>query len=118
MSDKHDWRRDRKSRKRGSDDDTPQDGGWSMPAYSASETRAFSRQPSAISDPVAGAVVKRFDAERGFGFVAPNDGSKDVFVHATALGRSGTAPLSEGQVVTMQVVQRKKGLEANAIRLE
>ncbi|MFH5927589.1 cold-shock protein, partial [Roseomonas sp. SXEYE001] len=56
-------------------------------------------------------------AEKGFGFVAPNDGSKDVFVHATALERSGVAPLSEGQAVTMQVVQGKKGLEASTIRL-
>nr|MCV4210182.1 cold shock domain-containing protein [Roseomonas sp. SXEYE001] len=62
-------------------------------------------------------TVKWYNAEKGFGFVAPNDGSKDVFVHATALERSGVAPLSEGQAVTMQVVQGNKGLEASTIRL-
>jgi CspA family cold shock protein len=63
-------------------------------------------------------TVKWYSAEKGFGFVAPNEGGRDVFVHATALEQSGTAPLSEGQAVIMQVVQGKKGLEASAIRLE
>ena len=62
--------------------------------------------------------MKWYSAEKGFGFVSPEDGGRDVFVHATALERSGMAPLSEGQVVTMQVVQGKKSLEASTIRLE
>ena len=204
-----DWRRDRKSRKRGSDDDMLQDGGWVAPAPAPSELQAYSRQPSILSDPEFGSVVKRFDAERGFGFVsldgssgdaflhirvlqqagadavtpgtrlrvrvgrgergpqvtqvlevggleaarprehraaplsstgriglgeevrgtvkwyngekgfgfiAREDGGEDVFVHATALERSGTAPLAEGQAVTMQVVQGKRGLEASTVR--
>lgn len=61
-------------------------------------------------------TVKWYNAEKGFGFVASNSGGKDVFVHATALERSGTATLSEGQAVTMQVSQGKKGLEASTIR--
>jgi CspA family cold shock protein len=63
-------------------------------------------------------TVKWYSAEKGFGFVAPNDGGKDVFVHATALERSGTVPLSEGQAVIMHVVQGKKGLEASTIAFE
>jgi CspA family cold shock protein len=63
-------------------------------------------------------TVKWYSAEKGFGFIAPNDGGKDVFVHATALERSGTVPLSEGQAVIMHVVQGKKGLEASTIALE
>jgi CspA family cold shock protein len=211
MSDTHDWRRDRKSRKRGFDDDMPQDSGWSAPAQPHSGAAVPPRRSSAASGPEYGAVVKRFDVERGFGFVAldggsgdaflhisvlqrvgadavasgvhlrvrvgqgergpqvtevlevgnadalpsprasrpmfraasqigegeevqgtvkwysaekgfgfvtPDDGGKDVFVHATALERSGTAPLSEGQAVIMQVSQGKKGLEANTVRLE
>ncbi|WP_424138886.1 cold-shock protein [Roseomonas chloroacetimidivorans] len=61
-------------------------------------------------------TVKWYSAEKGFGFVAPNEGGKDVFVHASALERSGTAPLSEGQAVTMQVVQGKKGPEASTVK--
>ncbi|TPG46475.1 cold shock domain-containing protein [Roseomonas nepalensis] len=204
-----DWRRDRKSRKRGSDDDMSSDAGWAAPSYAPPERQAYSRQPSTSSDPEFGAVVKRFDAERGFGFVSldgssgdaflhirilqqagadavtpgtrlrvrvgggergpqvtevlevgsieaarsrepraalgsptqqigqgeevrgtvkwynaekgfgfitRDDGEKDVFVHATALERSGLGPLTEGQVVTMQVVQGKRGLEASTVK--
>ena len=49
--------------------------------------------------------------------MAPDDGGRDVFVHATALERGGTAPLSEGQAVVLRVVQgRRKGPEAEAVR--
>ncbi|WP_376093659.1 cold-shock protein [Roseomonas sp. CCTCC AB2023176] len=61
-------------------------------------------------------TVKWYNAEKGFGFIAPEGGGNDVFVHATALERSGTAALSEGQAVTMQVAQGKKGLEATTVR--
>lgn len=61
-------------------------------------------------------VVKWYNAQKGFGFVTPESGGKDVFVHATALERSGMPPLAEGQTVTMTVVQGKKGPEAAAVR--
>lgn len=204
-----DWRRDRKSRKRGFDDDMPQDGGWATPWSAPSELQTYSRQPAASPEQYTGAVVKRFDAERGFGFVSldgnsgdaflhikvlqkagadavtpgtrlrirvgrgergpqvtevlevgsmeavkprepraslvsptqqtdqgeevrgkvkwynaekgfgfitRDDGGKDVFVHATALERSGTTQLTEGQAVTIQVVQGDRGLEASTVR--
>jgi CspA family cold shock protein len=63
-------------------------------------------------------TVKWYDAAKGFGFVAPADGSKDVFVHVTALERSGLRALSEGQSVRMQVVQGRKGPEAGTISVE
>ena len=44
-------------------------------------------------------TVKFYDAQRGFGFIQPSDGQKDVFVHATALERAGISGLSEGQKV-------------------
>ncbi|ODR98734.1 cold-shock protein [Methyloceanibacter marginalis] len=44
-------------------------------------------------------TVKFYNSQRGFGFVQPDDGSKDVFVHATALERAGMSDLAEGQKV-------------------
>ena len=61
-------------------------------------------------------TVKWYNAQKGFGFVTPDLGGKDVFVHATALERSGMQPLTEGQTVTMTVVQGKKGPEAASVR--
>ena len=60
-------------------------------------------------------TVKWYNAQKGFGFVAPDGGGKDVFVHATALERGGIPALSEGQSVRMQVVQGKKGPEASSV---
>lgn len=71
--------------------------------------------PSGAGEEVRG-TVRWYSAEKGFGFVAPEDGGRDVFVHATALERSGTAPLSEGQAVVLRVVQGRKGPEAEAVR--
>jgi len=44
-------------------------------------------------------TVKFYNAQKGFGFIQPSDGDKDVFVHATALERAGISGLSEGQQV-------------------
>ncbi len=59
--------------------------------------------------------VKWFDGARGFGFVASDDFGKDVFVHSTTLGSSGVDRLSEGQSVSMRVVETPRGREAVAI---
>ena len=60
--------------------------------------------------------MKWFNAERGYGFVAL-DGGKDVFVHVSALERSGLTGLGEGQHVVVDVVEGRKGLEAMRVRL-
>jgi cold shock protein len=57
-------------------------------------------------------TVRFFNEARGFGFIELGDGSKDVFVHASALRTLGLATLYEGQHVTMLVVQGNKGPEA------
>jgi cold shock protein len=91
-------------------------------AQVASRTeRRFSTRPS--SSP-RGAVpteeclgsVKWYNVEKGFGFVAQDSGGKDVFVHATTLGRSG-CELAEGQRVRMQISLGQKGLEARSIEI-
>ena len=63
-------------------------------------------------------TVKWYDTGKGFGFVAPADGGKDVFLHATALERSGLRALSDGQTVRMRVVQGRKGPEVATISVE
>jgi CspA family cold shock protein len=57
-------------------------------------------------------TVKWFNAERGYGFIARNGGGEDVFVHISALERSGYTSLAEGQPVIVDVVEGRKGLEA------
>jgi CspA family cold shock protein len=62
-------------------------------------------------------TVKWYNPDKGFGFITPESGGKDVFVHATALERAGLGPLQEGQAVRMGVVQGAKGPEAGTISL-
>jgi CspA family cold shock protein len=62
-------------------------------------------------------TVKWYSREKGFGFVTPENGGKDVFVHATALERSGLQPLADGQAVVIRVVQGRKGPEAATVEL-
>lgn len=62
-------------------------------------------------------AVKWFEPDKGYGFISPDAGGKDVFVHVTALRRSGVAALDPGQRVRVEVVDGKKGLEAERITL-
>ena len=60
-------------------------------------------------------TVKFYDDQKGFGFIEPEDGSKDVFVHATALERAGMSGLSEGQKVSFDTeVDSRSGKTAVA----
>lgn len=52
-------------------------------------------------------TVKFFDAQRGFGFIQPEDGAKDVFVHRSAVESAGMQTLSEGQRVSYEVVTER-----------
>jgi len=72
------------------------------------------RQPQRPSTSVEGAV-KWFEPEKGYGFISPDGGGKDVFIHITALRRSGVNTLEPGQRVRVDVVDGKKGLEADRI---
>ncbi|MDJ0948555.1 MAG: cold-shock protein [Alphaproteobacteria bacterium] len=57
-------------------------------------------------------TVKFFNTTRGYGFIAPDDGSKDVFVHVSAVERSGLGYLSEGQRVEFEVQPDARGPKA------
>ena len=61
-------------------------------------------------------TVKWFNSEKGFGFIAPDDGSKDVFVHHSNVVATGYRSLDENQRVEFDVVQGQKGLQAENVR--
>jgi CspA family cold shock protein len=61
-------------------------------------------------------VVKFFNTQKGFGFIQPTDGSKDVFVHISAVERSGMSTLNEGQKVTFEVVSERGKLAASNLQ--
>jgi CspA family cold shock protein len=56
---------------------------------------------------MATGTVKFFNTQKGFGFIQPDDGSKDVFVHISAVERAGMRSLMEGQKVTFDVVSER-----------
>jgi CspA family cold shock protein len=62
-------------------------------------------------------AVKWFEPDKGYGFISPDGGGKDIFIHVTALRRSGIPSLDPGQRVRVDVVDGRKGLEADRITL-
>ncbi|MBN9397504.1 cold-shock protein [Agrobacterium rhizogenes] len=54
---------------------------------------------------MAKGIVKFFNINKGFGFIAPSDGSADVFVHISAVEQSGMSSLREGQTISFDLVQ-------------
>lgn len=64
---------------------------------------------------MATGTVKWFDESKGFGFIAPSDGSADVFVHFSAIQSGGFKTLAEGQEVRFEVEKGPKGLQATKV---
>jgi CspA family cold shock protein len=62
-------------------------------------------------------TVKFFNADKGFGFIAPEGGGKDVFVHATALEDAGIRSLNEGQKISFDEQSDKRGSKAGNLKL-
>ncbi|MGV8989511.1 MAG: cold-shock protein [Cypionkella sp.] len=61
---------------------------------------------------MAKGTVKWFNATKGFGFIAPEGGKKDVFVHITAMERAGIRQLADGQAVTFDIESGRDGRES------
>ena len=64
---------------------------------------------------MAQGTVKWFNSEKGFGFITPDDGSADVFVHFSAIATDGYKALDEGQQVEFDVTQGQKGPQAENV---
>jgi cold shock protein len=62
-------------------------------------------------------TVKFFNADKGYGFIKPDDGGRDIFVHITAVERAGLTTLAEGQKISFEVEPDKKGKGPKAVDL-
>jgi cold shock protein len=66
--------------------------------------------------PITG-TVKFFNGDKGYGFIRPDDGSRDVFVHVSAVTSSGLGTLNEGQRISFEIEPDKRGKGPKAINL-
>jgi CspA family cold shock protein len=100
------------------DESTAEPAGARRPQSPRPRTHDGPRRQVDLSSAVEMAgTVKWYNPDKGFGFITPQSGGKDVFIHATVLERAGLGPLQEGQSVRMGVVQGAKGPEAGTIAL-
>ncbi len=63
-------------------------------------------------------TVKFFNAEKGYGFIKPDDGGRDIFVHVTAVETAGLSSLNEGQRLSYEIEPDKKGKGPKAVNLQ
>lgn len=75
-----------------------------------------SSHPDEVTQDMQYGTVKWFNDAKGFGFIAPEDGSADVFVHYSAIASKGFRSLQEGQRVSYEVTQGPKGAQAAGVQ--
>jgi cold shock protein len=101
------------------DESTAEQAGPRRPQFAARPRTDGPRRQVDLSSAVEMmGTVKWYNPDKGFGFITPQNGGKDVFIHATVLERAGMSPIQEGQSVRMGVVQGAKGPEAGSISLD
>ena len=84
---------------------------WSLPARHALLRASFEKDDDVMTTK---GTVKWFNTQKGYGFIQPADGSRDVFVHISAVERAGLRSLNEGQAVTFEVsMERGKPAAVN-----
>jgi cold shock protein len=66
---------------------------------------------------MATGIVKWFNAAKGYGFIQPEDGGKDVFVHISAVERAGLSSLNEGQIVQYELVSNRGKESADNLKV-
>lgn len=77
---------------------------------------ACSMHAPSVEDEMATGIVKWFNPEKGFGFITPDDGSKDLFAHHSEIQGTGYKSLDEGAKVEFEVKDSPKGPQASRIR--
>jgi len=82
----------------------------------ASLIKVLTPAPHERENSMAQGTVKWFNSEKGYGFITPDDGSKDVFAHFSEVVGTGYRSLEENQKVEYEVVQGQKGPQASNIR--
>lgn len=89
-------------------------GGMNGPASGSHGPAWHDEEPAGLAVEVLG-TVKFYDPVRGFGFVVPDDGGREVFVHTSALARSGLDDLEPGQRVSVWAEEVPRGLQATEL---
>jgi len=92
------------------------------PSYPASPMKSTTVRSVRIadftgSDVMSSGTVKWFNGQKGYGFIQPDDGSKDVFVHISAVERAGLTGLNEGQKVSYDLERGQQG-KTSAVNLQ